>query len=65
MVITHEFLWTNRYINFRISSSFVSNFSGEPNEGFVIIIGAGLAGLDAVRQRMSFEFEVTIPEGRN
>ncbi|PHT43763.1 Lysine-specific histone demethylase 1 -like protein 2 [Capsicum baccatum] len=65
VAIAYDFLLFNGYINFGVSPSVVSNIPEEPSEGSVIIIGAGLAGLAAGRQLMSFGFKVVILEGRN
>lgn len=61
----YDFLLTNGYINFGVSSSFESKFFEETTEASVIIVGAGLAGLAAARQLMSFGFKVFVLEGRN
>ncbi|EXB37711.1 Lysine-specific histone demethylase 1-2-like protein [Morus notabilis] len=61
----YDFLLYNGYINFGVSPSFMSHMPGETNEGSVLIVGAGLAGLAAARQLLSFGFKVIILEGRN
>ncbi|GLT77021.1 hypothetical protein SLA2020_486470 [Shorea laevis] len=61
----YDFLLCNGYINFGVSASFMSHMPGESIEGSVIIVGAGLAGLAAARQLLSFGFKVVVLEGRN
>lgn len=61
----YDFLLYNGYINFGVSPSFTSQMPEEATEGSVLIIGAGLAGLAAARQLLSFGFKVIILEGRN
>ncbi|KZV43432.1 lysine-specific histone demethylase 12 [Dorcoceras hygrometricum] len=61
----YDFLLVNGYINFGVSESFGSQIFEDSTEASVIIIGAGLAGLAAARQLMSFGFKVIVLEGRN
>lgn len=60
----YEFLLYNGYINFGVSPSFTSQLP-EATEGTVVVIGAGLAGLAAARQLLSFGYKVVVLEGRN
>ncbi|KAK6934312.1 LOW QUALITY PROTEIN: SWIRM domain, partial [Dillenia turbinata] len=61
----YDFLLYNGYINFGVSPVFTSQIPSEATEGSVIIVGAGLAGLAAARQLLSFGFKVVVLEGRN
>ncbi|KAI3441559.1 SWIRM domain-containing protein [Psidium guajava] len=57
----YDFLSSNGYINYGI----LPPMPEEVVEGSVIIVGAGLAGLAAARQLLSFGFKVLVLEGRN
>ncbi|KAK4768050.1 hypothetical protein SAY87_003191 [Trapa incisa] len=61
----YDFLVYNGYINFGVLPSFMTWNPQETFEGSVVIIGAGLAGLAAARQLLSFGLKVVVLEGRN
>jgi lysine-specific histone demethylase 1 len=60
----YNFLLYNGYINFGVLPSFMSQLP-DATEGSVVVIGAGLAGLAAARQLMSYGYKVVVLEGRN
>jgi len=61
----YDFLLYNGYINFGVSSAFISHVPEGAFKRSVLIIGAGLAGLAAARQLLLFGFKVLVLEGRN
>ncbi|KAE9616979.1 putative spermine oxidase transcription regulator Homeodomain-LIKE family [Lupinus albus] len=61
----YDFLFYNGYINFGVAPSFNSHIPETTFEGGVIVIGAGLAGLAAARQLLSFGYKVAILEGND
>lgn len=61
---TYEFLLDNQHINFGVSLSFTSQLP-KVTRGIVVVIGAGLAKLAAMRQLLSFGCKVVVLEGRN
>lgn len=61
----YNYLLTHGYINFGVSPLIKDKVLAEVNtKGHVIVIGAGLSGLSAARQLMSFGYKVTVLEGR-
>ncbi|KAI3734710.1 hypothetical protein L6452_14185 [Arctium lappa] len=61
----YNYLVSHGYINFGVAPLIKDKRLVEPNtKGSVIVIGAGLAGLAAARQLMSFGYKVTVLEGR-
>ncbi|CAL0303789.1 unnamed protein product [Lupinus luteus] len=61
----YDFLFYNGYINFDVAPSFNSHMPETVFEGGVIVIGAGLPGLAAARQLLSFGYKVAILEGND
>ncbi|WOL07398.1 hypothetical protein Cni_G16139 [Canna indica] len=60
----YNFMVSHGYINFGVAPAIKEKIPAEPTKVNVIIVGAGLAGLAAARQLMSFGFKVVVLEGR-
>ncbi|KAD2804794.1 hypothetical protein E3N88_38171 [Mikania micrantha] len=61
----YNYLVSHGYINFGVAPMIKDKIVAEPStKSNVIVIGAGLSGLAAARQLMSFGYKVTVLEGR-
>lgn len=61
----YNYLVSHGYINFGVAPLIKDRILVEPStKSNVIVIGAGLSGLAAARQLMSFGYKVTVLEGR-